>query len=281
TAARARGALLRNRHAVIGAIAGIGLLLLLVSGLPWTAFWGERAQAIATGQGQSFWSEDHGGLSDPTSTLDESLPHSHAVVPWGQADAVRPTSDPTGADGERSVANVDTAIAAADAVGLRHPMTVVLPEGGDGVFSVLGFAFTDPAQERTVHVDQFGGQVVSTYGYADYPVLAQVVSQGIALHEGRRFGTVNLLASLAFCLGVVFLCVTGPLMWWRRRPRGSGALGAPRGRMPLAGNPVLVVGIVALGLFLPLFGASLVLVLLLDQLVIRRTPALRRWFAAV
>jgi uncharacterized iron-regulated membrane protein len=35
---------------------------------------------------------------------------------------------------------------------------------------------------------------------------------------------------------------------------------------------------VALGLFLPLFGISLLAVLLLDQLVLRRVPALSRWF---
>ncbi len=159
-------------------------------------------------------------------------------------------------------------------------MTVILPDRDDGVFSVLGFAFDDPAAERTVHVDRYGGQVVSTYGYDDYPALAQVVSHGIALHEGRHFGTLNMLTSLAFCTGIAFLCVSGPLMWWRRRPRGSAALGAPRGRMPLRTTPWLAVIVIALGAFLPLFGLSLLVVLLVDQLLVRRAPRLRRWFAA-
>ena len=80
------------------------------------------------------------------------------------------------------------------------------------------------------------------------------------------------------CLAIIAMCVTGPLMWWRRRPRGTGRLGAPRGRMPLRSTPLLVVGLVALGVFLPLFGLSLVAVLLLDQLVLRRVPALAGWF---
>ena len=120
--------------------------------------------------------------------------------------------------------------------------------------------------------------MVSSYGYADYPALAKVVSQGIALHEGRHYGTLNPLASLGFCLGVIFLCVSGPLMWWKRRPRGSGTDGAPRGRMPLQATPALAVGIIALGVFLPLFGLSLLVILALDRLVMRRVPALRRWF---
>ena len=56
----------------------------------------------------------------------------------------------------------------------------------------------------------------------------------------------------------------------RRRPRA--------GRMPIRATPALVVGLVALGVFLPLFGISLLVVLLLDQLVLRRVPALSRWF---
>ncbi|RYE78079.1 MAG: PepSY domain-containing protein [Myxococcales bacterium] len=75
--ARKRAPKLRQRHALVGAFVGAGLLFLLVSGLPWTALWGAKAQELATSQGTSFWSEDHGGVSEPTSRLDESLPHSH------------------------------------------------------------------------------------------------------------------------------------------------------------------------------------------------------------
>ena len=54
----------------------------------------------------------------------------------------------------------------------------------------------------------------------------------------------------------------------RRAPRAAAA----------RTSPLLVVGLVALGVLLPLFGVSLLLVLLLDQLVVRRVPALAGWF---
>jgi uncharacterized iron-regulated membrane protein len=82
------------------------------------------------------------------------------------------------------------------------------------------------------------------------------------------------------CAAVIFMCVSGPLMRWRRRPTGAASLGAPRGRMPLRGSPVLLVGLIALGAFLPLFGISLLVVLALDQVVVRRVPALAEWFSA-
>lgn len=267
----------RQTHAVVGAVAGVALLGLLVSGLPWTGVWGEQVQRLATAGGTSLWSDDHGGASEPTTTMDESLPHSHATdVPWGLGQTERPTSDLGGYSG--TVANLDTAALVADRTGLAHPYTTLLPTTPDGTFAVIGYAFDDPGQERTVHVDRYTGAVVGTYGYADYSGVAKVVSQGIALHEGRRLGPVNLVLSAAMCLGILFLCVSGPVLWWRRRPRGAGRIGAPRGRMPLAATPALAAGLVVLGLLLPLFGASLVLLLLLDRLVLRRVPRLARWF---
>ncbi|WP_353951483.1 PepSY domain-containing protein [Knoellia sp. S7-12] len=276
-----RSAMLRSTHARIGSVMGVGLLLLIVSGLPWTGVWGAQVQKLVTGAGTSMWPDDHGALSNPTSTLDESLPHSHHVVPWAQEKTPVPTSPkPPQADGEVSIANVDTAITVGAHEGLARPMTVALPADDEGVFSAIGYAFNDPTKERTVHVDQYGGDVASTYGYDDYPGLAKVVSQGIALHEGRRFGTLNMVLTTLFCLAVIASCITGPLMWWRRRPRGSGSVGAPRGRMPLAASPALAVGIVALGVFLPVMGVSLAIVLLLDRLVLSRLTATRRLFGA-
>jgi uncharacterized iron-regulated membrane protein len=275
------GARLRSRHGVVGALVGVGLLTLLVSGLPWTGIWGAQVQELATDRGTSMWSTDHGALSDPTSSLDESLPHSHSTdVPWAMGETKVPRSSngkPTG-DGEVRVANVDTALVVADQAGLRHPMTVALPADDTGVFSVIGYAFDAPSDERTVHVDRYGGQVVSTYGYDDYPLLAKVVTHGIGLHEGRSVGLWSFWGAALMCLAIMFMCVSGPLMWWRRRPKGSGALAAPRGRMPLKASPLVLVAAVALGVLLPLFGLSMLVALVLDQLVLRRVPALASWF---
>ena len=173
------------------------------------------------------------------------------------------------------MANLDTALEVAADAGLRHPMTVALPGEDRGVYSVIGYAFDAPSDEATVHVDRYGGDVVSTYGYDDYPRLAQVVSQGIGLHEGRSLGLWSFWGAALMCLMVIALCVTGPTMWWRRRPTGSGSLGAPRGRLPLRGSPWLLAGLVTLGVLLPLFGLSVLLVLALDHLLVRRVPWLR------
>ena len=268
---------LRQRHALVGAVAGIAVLGLLVSGLPWTALWGNVAQKLATAGSTSLWADDHGALSKPATTMDEALPHSHvADLPWALGEDRQPSSVVGTAAG--SIANLDTAVAVAHRAGLARPYTIVLPEGSDGVFSVIAYARNAPSQERSLHIDRYGGTVISGYGYDDYSALAKTVSHGIALHEGRHFGTVNLILSAGLCVAILFLCVSGPLLWWRRRPRGTRSVGAPRARLPLKTTPALAAGVVALGLFLPLFGISLALILLADRFVLRRMPVLAAWF---
>lgn len=293
-AASATGARLRNNHARIGAIFGAGFLLLVGSGLPWTGLWGDLVQRVATGQGSSLWGEDPGAES----TLGPALVGAGSnanPAPWAEGAAPLPRSEQPAAggghaghqmggasSGSQGSVNIDQVITAARADGMPEPYYVLYPSDERGVFSVLADqwhdkaapAFTDTAKERTVHVDQYSGQVIGRYAYADYSVAAKAVSQGIALHEGRRLGSANLVWTTAFCLGVIFLCVSGPLMWWKRRPSGGG-LAAPRGRMPIRTSRWLAVGLVALGVLMPLFGLSLLLVLAFDALLVRRSARLR------
>jgi uncharacterized iron-regulated membrane protein len=296
----AKAAVLRHRHAAIGAALGGGLLLLVVSGLPWTGLWGGKVQQWASGQGLSLWGDDPGAKSTLGAKL-TAIGSNSAPAPWAEGAAPLPTSasssgtstgDMAGMPGMTGTStagmidghvNIDQVVTAARADGLPQPYYVTYPDAKDGVFSVLADqwhdeanpAFNDVSAERTAHVDQYSGQVIARYGYSDYSPAAKVVSQGIALHEGRRFGSFNTVATTGFCLGVIFLCISGPLMWWKRRPRGGG-LAAPRGRMPLRAMPWLLGLIVVLGILLPLFGVSLLLVLAFDQLAVHRVPALAR-----
>ncbi len=74
-----------------------------------------------------------------------------------------------------------------------------------------------------MHVDQYSGAVAGRYSYAEHSPVAKAVSPGIALHEGQRFGTLSFWMSFLFRVGVLLLCITAPLMWWRRRRHGPDA----------------------------------------------------------
>ena len=89
----------------------------------------------------------------------------------------------------------------------------------------------------------------------------------------------NTVLSTLFCLAVMFMCVSAPIMWWTRRGNAAG-MAAPRAKLPVWGNWLLVVVMVGLGIFLPLFGLSLIVIFALDQLLIRRTPRMKKFFGS-
>ena len=264
----------KNRHALVGFVAGFGILFLVVSGLPWTGFWGDTLQTWAAGKGFhiSLWGADPGASSDFATALKKSTSGSQPA-PWALGESQLPKSNDRGLPS----VGLASAISVAEKTGLEHPYLVLLPDGKEGVYSVMadswsvpdGPAFKDVSKEAVVHVDQYSGEIAATYGYDDYSLPAKLVDQGVSLHEGRKLGVVTKVTSSAFCLGILFLCVTGPLMWWKRRPR-EGGLAAPRGKMPFSNSPLLAITLIVLGFVLPLFGASMIVVLLIDKFLIRR-----------
>ncbi len=285
----AAGAVTRSRHAMVGAIAGVGILFIVASGLPWTGLWGSTVQKLATGTQLALWGDDPGATSQLAETIDEAGSTS-APPPWAEGAAPLPTSDGHsghshgGGEAEGTPAiGLDAVVKAATDDGVPLPVYITMPDGPEGVFSVMSdmwhdkdsAAYDDVSKERVVHVDQYSGAIAGRYSYAEYPAAAKLVSQGIALHEGQRLGTLNFWASAAFCAGLLFLCVTGPIMWWRRRKSG---ISAPRGSMPVKARPWIAVVMVIFGVLFPLFGVTLIIVLLVDRVVIRRSDRLRSTF---
>ena len=259
----------------------LGLLLLLVSGLPWTGVWGAKAQEIATGKGSSMWSTDHGAASDPASTLDESLPHSHA--PRGALGAGGQSRCPSSSDpgGEGSVANVDTAIAVADGEGLRHPMTVALP--ADRGRRVLGDRLRVRRAVGRAHRPR---RQVRRRGRLDVrlrrlPGAGEGGEPGHRTARGPQPRPVVVLGVGADVHGDHLLVrdrpadvVAPPAQpgWVDGRAAGTDAACARRRCWPSDWWRSAC--------FLPLFGLSVLAVLALDQLVVRRVPALAAWFDA-
>jgi uncharacterized iron-regulated membrane protein len=72
------------------------------------------------------------------------------------------------------------------------------------------------------------------------------------VHQGQEYGALNRYIMLAGCIAIVLLTISAPVMWWKRRPKGS--FGLP----PAAGNrraAVTVMAIMAIaGLVYPLPG---------------------------
>ncbi|WP_417244762.1 PepSY-associated TM helix domain-containing protein [Celeribacter sp.] len=274
---RARGrALWKNLHSVVGIWISVILLFFLISGLSWAGVWGEKVVQAWS----SFPAEKWGApLSDVTHG---SMNDGPKEVPWALEQTLMPASGSLfGEDGLKAGAPVtlDTMDALAREIGFDARYQMNLPKGETGVFTFsrdsMNTDSVDPLSDRTVHVDRYTGKILADVRYEDYSLMGKAMAVGIALHMGTA-GLWVILLNTVFCLSVIFLCVSGVVMWWKRRPSGSFRIVPP----PLPKNMPLWKGAVVLGLLLsfafPMAGLTLLTVLLLDWLVISRVPALRR-----
>lgn len=276
-AARGRS-LWKSLHRVTGFWMSALLLVFLVSGLSWAGIWGERyVQAWSTFPAEKW---DNVPLSDETHA---AMNHGAAKeVPWGLEQTPMPMSGSgAGVEGlpEGAPVDVDALVGLARDIGFAGRFQLRFPADEAGVWTISHDSMSNdgpaPTADRTVHVDQYTGRILAEVGFADYSVYAKGMAVGIALHEGDM-GWWNVALNTLFCLSMIFLAVSGVVMWWLRRPTAAGRLVAP----PMPADMPLWKGAVVLGLLVaiafPLAGITLLVVLALDLLVLSNVPALKR-----
>lgn len=235
----------RDMHAVVAMYASAIVLVLLVTGLPWTTVWGGLFKEVQsrTGQARPLAAEFR--------------------VPFR---SVKP-------EGARPLTLAD-AIVAAQAHGMASGYTITLPRGPDGTYGFTNQAL-NLAESQFLFLNQYTGEVINQATWDDHPTTAKAVALGIRLHQGELFGIVNLLLMLIGALAVIWMSFSAAVLWWQRRPQGR--LGVPARPADWSLPRGIAVIILLLAILLPLVGASLLLVLLLEQTVLKRLPKVREW----
>ncbi|TCI53767.1 PepSY domain-containing protein [Exiguobacterium sp. SH1S21] len=258
----------RDLHVVPGFWVTAGLLFLVLTGLPWSGFWGANFQSIATNAGVGYPPSIWGGEAPTSNVKTEDV----ADVPWAAETLPVPNSAVAGYV-PLSLDQVDTI---AETVGMDPSYTISLPSTSDGVFTLS--AYPDRAQdEATIHLDQYSGAVLADYRYDNYGIVGKAVALGVTLHKGTQFGLPNQLISLAICLGVILVVVSGVYLWYSRKPNAkSGAPSAPSRTK----RNVFFVLLIGFGIVFPLVGLSLLVVATIDWLLVRRSTTLQRFLNA-
>ena len=243
----------RDFHAVIGIYSSIFICFLIITGLPWAGFWGDRfAKVWARFPDQQFVNVPQSDI------LAGSLNSNEQIVPWAVENSKLPVSTING----KPQISIDTITQFAKDKKAPTGYKIAYPQGETGVFTVSAFP-GDPKKEITVHIDQYSGKILADIGYEDYSPFAKAVEYGIALHQGQYFGWANQLLALLTCLALLAICISGAIMWWKRKP--AKGLGVPpevakHQRSPLVAWCILGVMAVAF----PLVGISLIVVFILD-----------------
>lgn len=248
----------RDLHAVTGLVAGGFILFLAITGMPWSVLWGAKVNQWANGHNFGY----PAGVRVAVPMSDEHLGHI-APTTWSLEQAKLPTSHTNGSE----PIGLDAAVAAFDRQGLTRGYAVNLPGGSGSVYTGSVYP-KDMALQRVIHLDQYSGKPLIDMSYADYGPLGKALEWGINVHMGQEFGLANQLLMLAACLAIVLLCVSALVMWWKRRPQGSfGVPPLPAERATLR----VVVALLAIGgLVFPLVGLSLIAMVMIDAVLVRK-----------
>ncbi|MFG6176018.1 PepSY-associated TM helix domain-containing protein [Halomonas sp. THAF12] len=255
----------RDLHAVTGLFVGGIILFLAVTGMPWSTVWGSKVNELANGH--NFGYPDGVRVNVPMS---EARLAEREATSWSLEQAQLPTSAAEGAGA--APIGLDRAVATFDGLGLAPGYAVSLPGGPEGVYT--GSVYPDDlSRQRVVHLDQYSGEALLDMGYGDYGPLGRGLEWGINVHLGQQYGLANQLILALACAGIVLLCVSSAVMWWKRRPAGRlGVPPEPADSRPLRG----VLALLAIGgVLFPLVGASLVVMAAVDALVRRRAAGRR------
>jgi uncharacterized iron-regulated membrane protein len=263
-----RGARLmwRDLHAVTGFwISGL-VLFLLLTGLPWATVWGgafkEARRLTGTAAVRQDWtnsrSQEHAEHRAEASVQDGMPAHDHAAMTSETAPSL----------------SYDAIIGVVRSMDLPPPVLVRPPSARSPMWRVSSETQNRP-QRVTLELDPASGAVVRREAFGDKHPIDQVVGVSIAAHEGQLFGPLNQALGVLAALGLVTLSVTAGMVWWRRRP--DGVLGAPERLGDGKVSAGWIALVLALGVFLPVLGASLISLGLLEALVLRRTPGVRVW----
>ncbi len=177
--------------------------------------------------------------------------------------------------------SLDQIVRKAVAEDMAFPV-VVLPPGAPqahGPSNDMAWTVKSETQNRplvrSVAFDAATGAEVERKDFDDKHVIDRIVNYGIAWHEGQLFGWINQLVGVLTALGLLTLCVSGFVMWRRRKPQdGLGAPPLPPVPVKLRGVAVMILVAAAL---LPLLAASLILLLLFERLILPRLPRLASW----
>lgn len=291
----------RDLHSVVGIWISAFALFLLLTGLPWAKFWGNYFKAArrwtGTAVAQQDWTtgsergEGTGGASKSGSSKNGASGRSTGGKSTSSEQTGQSGRGEHSGHGEHGGASgggrrrgggsmpkdmtaFDRVYATVAPLGLADPVVIAPPSRGSDDWTAKSMAQNRPLRVNLV-VNGATGAIVSREDFRDRHWVDRVVGVGIAAHEGQLFGLPNQLLGLATALGLITLSVSGVVLWWRRRDKGT--LGAPKPLAPSRWSWGLVAIIVALGLYLPLFGASLIGMLLIEQLVLKRIPRVRDW----
>lgn len=290
----------RDLHAIGGTLLGGLLIFFLSTGLPWSAVWGSSfayaASEITPNEAPSFWEWE-----GPSSGIPKAgdVDRAGNAIPWAAREDAVPTS--TGGGGHEghgggtdaaaaasgppaALASLDLIAAASREEGMKPGSTIWMPvdaANDDGTTAYGAYVVFNPwpgrmSTQGALYLDQFSGETLAKSTPSTWGRLQWATEFGVQTHMGTQFGIWTRLLSTAMCLLIFWNVFTAFKMWNRRRRKNT--VGIPRRPVDVTMQRSVGIAALFLAVIYPLWGTTLILVLLFDRYVVRRVPALRSAF---
>ncbi|MGG4498143.1 PepSY-associated TM helix domain-containing protein [Brevibacillus reuszeri] len=257
-------------HAIVGTMITIPMIVIIFTGLPWSAFMGDFIYTA---------SQKYPSLGQPQV---EPLTSDMSEVPWATRKNEAPTSTDahahhgamTAAPDLSNTSNrlpIEQLMQKVEEARITKPYSIVYPSSDDGVYTVSKSSNTgvtgldvSPYEEMTAYFDQYSGRLIAQTGYEDYGILAKWFTWGIPLHEGHLFGWANKLLNTVVCLCFLLVIFWGIKTWlFRKAEQKSFAPPKVSNRLSIGFISLMVI----LGVIMPLFGISLLVIALIEGIL--------------
>ena len=268
----------RDLHAVTGAFGGIIILFLAMTGMPWSVVWGQQVNRWLSehdlGAPKGMWSNlphstvPASALGDMPWTLQQQpLPCIRAIRMQNTTAMATITARQhrpawPASDADQAVRHAGRCRHAAEATAwccrrTRKPSTAPSARRANW-----------PA-ERVIHLStNTAAKLLMDLGADRIGAIGRVTEWGVSVHQGGEYGWINQMVMLLGCVALMLLCVSGVVVWWKRRPTGNFAPPPCRQGDRLALGAIVIA--VVIGVVFPLLGASMLLAALLTA---RRKPS--------
>ena len=251
----------RDLHSVLGFWISLFAVFLILTGLPWAKFWGSYFRSVRDATGLASISQDWTlGGKQPQAASE----HSHHEGP-SKPSATRKGGRSGGAPIPKDLGGFDILLSVARKERLAYPVLLSPPEAGSSHWRLSSDAQNRPLRQ-TILIDGATAEIVSREGYSTKHWIDRMVGVGIAAHEGQLFGIPNQLLGLLTTSGLIALASSGVWMWYKRREVGTWGIPEPLRHGPIVWTVWWI--ILALGIAMPLFGGSAVIVLLMERWVL-------------
>ncbi len=222
----------RDFHAVFSFWISLVLIIIIAGGMPWTQMFGDQLK----------WVQKQTGTGYP--------------MQWRNAGDLKssPLTDKL---------SIDQLVDIASAQQLKGNITIKLPQKETDVFSVSNRSLW-LSDQKVIHFDQYSGEVLKVLTWDDVGILMDIRQVFMKLHQGQ-YGAVNLWVLVVTCIVFFTASIGGFVSYLMRRP--TGQLGVPKVPESFKVSAFVVGLIILLGFLFPMFGLSVVAIVLIQWLL--------------